>query len=757
MGRRSLLKTSLALVATAALGLAATGAAALAAARPAEATSAPPPPTSLSLAGHGWGHGRGMGQWGALGYALAGQSYSWITSHYYGGTTPGTVPDSDIRVRIVENDGNDIILTSASAFTVAGRTIPAGQAARMHLTATPDTWQVDTAPNCGGPWTNVGQAVDNGAQPDAVAVPAGTSPSAPGSSLLQLCLPGGNMTLRGSIVAAQVSGVARTVDVLPIDSYLQGVVTSESPSYWGSLGSPGPQGEPQGFQALEAQAVAARSYAMADMGSNHGSGEFGYADICDTTACQVYRGVAGETALGILAVNDTAGQVVLTSAGAPALAEFSSSTGGWTAGGQFPAVVDAGDSVCVAYACNPNHDWSASVPVSTIQSSYPSIGTLQSAAVTARSGPAQADFGGRATQVTLTGSTGSVSITGDTFAAQFGLKSDWFNFTGSIPTGTTTSSTSSTTSTSVAPTTTTSTTVASLRIKSERVSGADREGTAIAASQAAFPVAHSAQAVVLTRSDDYADALAGAPLAAREGGPLLLTAPQQLDAAVLAEIRRVARPGAVVYVLGGAAALNPGIDSTLTGSGFKVVRIEGDTRYATAVAIAEQLGNPRTIFEVTGQDFPDGLSAGPAAIAQGAAILLTAGATQSSETSAYLSAHPSDARYAIGGPAARADRGATAIQGPDRYATSVAVAQRFFSRPSVVGVATGANFPDALAAGPALGVTSPLLLVPSGSPLPASVAGYLGSVGPMLNSLEVFGGTTAVTQQTVTALAHSAS
>ncbi|MHB1447382.1 MAG: cell wall-binding repeat-containing protein, partial [Acidimicrobiales bacterium] len=241
------------------------------------------------------------------------------------------------------------------------------------------------------------------------------------------------------------------------------------------------------------------------------------------------------------------------------------------------------------------------------------------------------------------------------------------------------------------------------------------------------------------------------------GGPLLLTSPQQLDPPVLAEIQRVARPGAVVYVLGGSAALAPGIDSTLTGKGFKVVRIEGNTRYATAVAIAEQLGNPKTIFEVTGQDFPDGLSAGPAAIAQGAAILLTAGATQSSETSSYLSAHPSDVRYAIGGPAARADRGATAVEGPDRYATSVAVARRFFSRPSLIGVATGANFPDALAAGPALGVTSPLLLVPSSSPLPASVAGYLSSVGQTLNSFEIFGGTTAVTQQTVTALAHSAS
>ncbi len=412
-------------------------------------TTAASSPTSVSLDGHGWGHGIGMGQWGALGYALSGQSYSWIVGHYYGGTSLSTSPDSNIRVRLVENDGNDVIVTSASAFTAAGIAVPAGRAALMHL-ASAGTWTVSTGPGCGGPWTQVGtasdsQAMSNGAQggasptlaattpPQAVAVPSTTSPSATESQVLQLCTASTPLYLRGDIEGAEINGLERTVNVLPLESYLQGVVPSESPAYWGTLGSAGAQGEPQGFQALEAQAVAARSYAVSDEespSSQGGTGEYGYADICDTTACQVYGGMNAESSTANLAVQDTAGQTLLTSAGQAAYAEFSSSTGGWTAGGAFPSVVDAGDSVCVPSACNPNHDWTASIPVATIQSAYPSIGTFQSINVTSRSGPSAADMGGRVLQLGIQGSAGSVSVTGSTFASEFGLKSNWFAVVG---------------------------------------------------------------------------------------------------------------------------------------------------------------------------------------------------------------------------------------------------------------------------------------------------------------------------------------
>ena len=73
----------------------------------------------------------------------------------------------------------------------------------------------------------------------------------------------------------------------------------------------------------------------------------------------------------------------------------------------------------------------------------------------------------------------------------------------------------------------------------QRIAGASRFDTAIATSQDEFPVAGSAAAVVLTRADTYPDALAGVPLAAKVGGPLLLTPSNSLTAAVKAEITRV--------------------------------------------------------------------------------------------------------------------------------------------------------------------------------------------------------------------------
>ena len=412
-------------------------------------------PASVTLNGHGWGHGIGLGQWGALGYALQGQTYQWIIGHYYGGTTSATTPNSNIRVRLVGNDGKDIIVTSASAFTVAGTQLAAGQAALLHLVSA-GSWTVSTGPGCGGPWTQSGtasdsQAMSNGAQggqsptlpattpPQALVVPSSLSPSATKTQVLQLCSANSPIYLRGELEGAEINGTARTVNIVPLESYLQGVVPSESPAYWGTLGSSGAQSQPQGFQALEAQAVAARSYAVADeqaASGQGGTGAYGYADICDTTSCQVYGGMAAESSTANQAIADSAGQIVANANGSAAYAEFSSSTGGWTAGGAFPAVVDAGDSVCVPSACNPNHNWQATIPVSSIQSAYPSVGQYQSISVTSRTGPSGADMGGRVSQMIIQGSAGSVSLTGSTFAAAFGLKSNWFSVAGTPSGGT---------------------------------------------------------------------------------------------------------------------------------------------------------------------------------------------------------------------------------------------------------------------------------------------------------------------------------
>ena len=151
--------------------------------------------------------------------------------------------------------------------------------------------------------------------------------------------------------------------------------------------------------------------------------------------------------------------------------------------------------------------------------------------------------------------------------------------------------------------------------------------------------------MVLTRSDYFSDALAGGPLAAHVGGPLLITPGASLsttlDPRVQAEIQRVLPVGDTAYILDGDLALSPDIDTTLQGLGYVTQRIARDDEYAT-VDIAEQLGNPSTIFEATGLNFADALSAVPAAIQARGAILLTQGNVQAPETAQYLADHPSD-------------------------------------------------------------------------------------------------------------------
>ena len=240
-----------------------------------------------------------------------------------------------------------------------------------------------------------------------------------------------------------------------------------------------------------------------------------------------------------------------------------------------------------------------------------------------------------------------------------------------------------------------------------RIAGSTRLATAIGTSQDQFPTTGSAGAVVLARSDTFPDALAGGPLAAKVHGPLLLTPPTGLDPTVQAEILRVAPAGSTVYILGGASAISATVDTKLTSLGFVPKRLAGTSRFGTAVAIADAMGDPTTVFEATGLNFPDALAGGPAAIKTGGVILLTNGATQTTETAAYLAAHPGGTHYALGGPAAKADPSATPLAGDDRFWTSEAVAATFFQTATTVGVATGLNFPDALAAGPTSRLRAP--------------------------------------------------
>jgi len=391
------------------------------------------PSGSVTLIGHGYGHGRGMGQWGAFGYAYGGWTWQQIVTHYYSGAAPAPLSAQQesqwASVALTENDGNAVAVTSTSGFTVDGSHFAGGQSVEM-VPVGNNSWQLFQGAACGGwattPFATVSTGNPSTAVPDTN--PGLGDPNAPALAL-QLCLGSGNLYVRGDLQALyNGSGQARTVNTLPVEEYVAGVVPNESPAYWGTLGAPGPQGQAWGFQELEAQAVAARSY-MAAARNSYG----GYADTCDL-ACQTYRGLANESPLTDAATTDTQSVVMENGAnGVPLTTQYSASTGGYTAPGNFPAVVDDGDSVCppgVNGACNPNHSWKVSVPVSSIQAAWPQLGTLQSIRITARNG--FGDLGGRVTSLTLVGSTQSVSMSGDEFAGALNLLSDWFDTVNSL-------------------------------------------------------------------------------------------------------------------------------------------------------------------------------------------------------------------------------------------------------------------------------------------------------------------------------------
>jgi len=358
------------------------------------------PGTGVSITGHGYGHGRGMGQWGAYGYATNyGWSWTQILGHYYGGTTVKSIGLVPVTVDLSELDGNGSVwVTAGVPFTAGGMAVAANGSAQITLANGALTVRANAA-GCGQPLGGVHPA-SSGLFRSSVSAPQTLG------QMLTVCDTG--RTYRGTLTLVNGNGSSRVVNTVGMDDYLRGVVPRESPASWGDAAGG------KGMNALQAQAVAARSYAAV-------SRRYSWAHICDSQSCQVYGG-AGLNGSVIedprtnTAVTSTSSKLLVNSQGAVVSAEFSASTGGWTAGGTFPAVQDLGDTA------SPYHDWSVSIPVGTVQDAF-GVGTLQSITVT-RNG--LGSDGGRVITATVTGSSGRTTISGSDFAYELGLKSDWF-------------------------------------------------------------------------------------------------------------------------------------------------------------------------------------------------------------------------------------------------------------------------------------------------------------------------------------------
>jgi len=336
------------------------------------------------VSGHGYGHGVGMGQWGAQGYALQGYTADQILSAYYPGTIMGQTTVTPIRVllangksKLTISSQKDISVEDADGFEY---TLPAGK-----TTLTP----------------SLALAVD-GEPPQTLTPPLTFSPAV-----------GTNLTLgrtyRGQLVVDVVNGKLRAINVLPLEQYLYGVVSAEMPSTWLPA-------------ALEAQAVAARSYALA---SRRAGAPF---DVYSDGRSQAYLGVSAETPAATEAVDETAGEVLLYD-GNVADTLFSSSTGGRT-----QAAADAfgppGRPYLVSVAdpydtISPYHDWGpVAVTSKTLGSALGVAGRVVDATV--KRNPSR-----RVKTLTVSslafGAPATTAVGGAATQSALGLHSDWFS------------------------------------------------------------------------------------------------------------------------------------------------------------------------------------------------------------------------------------------------------------------------------------------------------------------------------------------
>jgi putative cell wall-binding protein len=292
-----------------------------------------------------------------------------------------------------------------------------------------------------------------------------------------------------------------------------------------------------------------------------------------------------------------------------------------------------------------------------------------------------------------------------------------------------------------------------------RLAGADRYATAVAISQSAFQPQFPGQqfAVTVASGANFPDALAAGPLAASNAGPLLLV-PQDgvLPTSVTTELTRL-NP-AFYDLAGGTSAVSSSVASQLThfGNGSTVFRWAGVDRYDTAAQLASLSGDLSSIaFIATGASFPDALGGSAAAGRLSGALLLTgSSALPDSTASALTSGQPAKV-VILGGESVISAAVMSQVQtllpgatvqrwsGADRYATAAAIsAQTYPQGATTAYLASGANYPDALAGAPVAALAGAPLLLTQTDCVPASSLAEITRLGA--TKIVVLGGTSAV-------------
>ena len=309
----------------------------------------------------------------------------------------------------------------------------------------------------------------------------------------------------------------------------------------------------------------------------------------------------------------------------------------------------------------------------------------------------------------------------------------------------------------------------------DRVSGDNRFETAIGLAEEF----DEADTVLIARGDDFPDALAGAPLASQLEAPILLSSPGSLAAATLAEIDRLGASQA--RLLGGTAALSPTVEGQLEAAGPDVERYAGADRWETASLIADELEDTDAAYVARGRvigdpdrGWEDAVAVSALAAFTGTPILLTDTDELPADTSAALAGRsevtivggeavvsPEVEAVIDAGEGSRTER----LAGADRWETSANIADASIAAgmdPSTTWIATGRNFPDALAAAPVVGATAPqvaqdaggVLLLVDGLDLDRSQASrdWLATNAGDIDRIRAVGGSAVITDATLDAM-----
>jgi SpoIID/LytB domain protein len=350
------------------------------------------PAATLIIRGAGYGHGVGMSQQGALGMAQHGYGYAAILAHYFTGTALGVLPPrSQVRVLLQGNVGQS---SFTGADSVNGRRLRHGQ-----------TYTVTLA---GG-----GRVVLRLSGGAALAAPV-LRVTAHGPLRLQGAADNGlsGGLYRGALeFRPGVQGGLDVMDVVGVDDYARGVIAAEMAADWPAA-------------ALQAQAVASRSYAMSTHDGPAGADFEVYAD----TRSELYRGVAGETPSTDRAVASTTRQVV-TYAGRPVVTYFFATSGGRTENienvfaGARPEPWLRG--VLDPYDAGPLHTWGP------LRMSFAAAGTRLAGLVSGSFRGIEVikrGFSPRVVSAYVLGSGGRTLVSGAELAARLGLYDTWDYF-----------------------------------------------------------------------------------------------------------------------------------------------------------------------------------------------------------------------------------------------------------------------------------------------------------------------------------------